>query len=400
MLTGKMVRVRYKGDALVPQFVPADDAEILDLASEILSVYRSAPGRTRGEVDADLEERFGDRPDQQLRQGLAKLLEDRSDFETPPGHSPTELRELVFAAAARSRRQQPDSFSRDQVLAEVGAPLHLDASLVDAGLFADLKDEQRLMRFQDTTAERLLERYNVSLVQAILLRAVQVDAVVRGASPPQIRQMLRAIKFHRLLAQFESGGKSKLTIRLDGPLSLFSATQKYGLQLALFVPTLLLCADFELKAQVLWGVERRPKNLAVTSEDGLVSHQSEQSQYVPAEVSMFAELFAKRIEAWRLEEASDVVTLGKTFWAPDFRLTHLASQRTVWLDVFGFWRKSALERHLAMLRNAQQPFILAISDSLKVDDADLDSLPTEVVRFRNMPLPDDVVRAAEMTLKL
>ena len=30
-----------------------------------------------------------------------------------------------------------------------------------------------------------------------------------------------------------------VTLNLDGPMSLFSATQKYGLQLALFLPTLL-----------------------------------------------------------------------------------------------------------------------------------------------------------------
>ena len=32
------------------------------------------------------------------------------------------------------------------------------------------------------------------------------------------------------------------TLQIDGPLSLFSATNKYGLQMALFLPSLLACA--------------------------------------------------------------------------------------------------------------------------------------------------------------
>ena len=40
---------------------------------------------------------------------------------------------------------------------------------------------------------------------------------------------------------------------IDGPLSLFSATTKYGLQVALFLPALLHCADFRLDAELRWG---------------------------------------------------------------------------------------------------------------------------------------------------
>ena len=46
---------------------------------------------------------------------------------------------------------------------------------------------------------------------------------------------------------------------IDGPLSLFSATNKYGLQMALFLPTLLLCRDFRLDAELRWGPKREPR---------------------------------------------------------------------------------------------------------------------------------------------
>ena len=59
-------------------------------------------------------------------------------------------------------------------------------------------------------------------------------------------------------------------LHLDGPMSLFTATQKYGLQLAFFLPALLHCHDFELKADLRWGAQRKPKRCCLKiSVDGI-----------------------------------------------------------------------------------------------------------------------------------
>jgi predicted nuclease of restriction endonuclease-like RecB superfamily len=72
-----------------------------------------------------------------------------------------------------------------------------------------------------------------------------------------------------------------------------------------------------------------------------------------------------------------------------------ATGNIVLLDILGFWRRSSAERHVEMLReHAGAPFIVAISDQLKIDDAELESLPDNVLRFRNMPLPDEVAKLA------
>ena len=148
----------------------------------------------------------------------------------------------------------------------------MPAADVEQGLFADLKSEQRLIRFKDTTPERLLDRYNVALAQAVLLRATSVTIEVRGESPARYRQLFRLIKFHRLICEIEAVKTAEIRLRLDGPLSLFTATQKYGIQLALFLPGLLNCKDFELTADLRWGPQRKPKRFVVSSDDSLVSH--------------------------------------------------------------------------------------------------------------------------------
>jgi predicted nuclease of restriction endonuclease-like RecB superfamily len=409
MLTGKMVRVRYARDRIIPHYLDVRDPAWVEMAERLIELFRGQEGKTRGELEEDLAEAFGDDPGQLVPQGLAKLLEDRCDFEVVSGHPPEKIRAAVFREASVARQStgemiteensspsaSPLTFDRDAVLRQAAAELELTPEVIEQGMFADLKSEQRLVKFDDVSPERLLQRYNVALAQAVLLRCTRVHVTVRGEPPQRYRQLLRQVKFHRLVCEVEKLGPDSFTLHLDGPLSLFSATQRYGLQLALFLPAVLLCRHFELRAELRWGAQRKPKVFLLTPADGLVSHYADAGMFVPAEVGLFAELFRKRVEDWELVEETDVLPLGAGFWVPDFRLVHRASGRFVYLEVLGFWRRASAEQHLARLRaHAGQPFLLAVSDQLHIEDADLVDLPAGIHRFRNMPLPDEIARLA------
>jgi predicted nuclease of restriction endonuclease-like RecB superfamily len=403
MLTANLVKVRFFRGRVLPRYIEADDATWLAVAERLLELFRGQEGRTRGDLDEDLKEACGDDPGQTVHQGLAKLLEDRCEFEVVSSHPPDQLRELVFHAATESRRRIAQDrgprvapFDRGAVLQQVAAPLGLTPDQVAEGLFADLKSEQRLTRFKDISAERLLQRYNVALAQAVLLRSVQVQVTIHNEPPQRFRQLLRLVKFHRLVCEVQRKNKDSIELTLDGPLSLFSATQKYGLQLALFLPAVLLCRDFELRADLRWGPKRRPALFELSRNDRLVSHLSETGMYVPPELAMFTELFRRKVDAWDIAEETEVLPLGQGFWVPDFRLTHLATGERVYLEVLGFWRRSSAEKHLERLRqHAGEPFLLAVSDQLRIDDAELEGLPGGICRFRNLPLPEEVARLAE-----
>src|SRR5262249_14786497 len=121
--------------------------------------------------------------------------------------------------------------------------------------------------------------------------------------------------------------------------------------------------------------------------------------YLPPELRMFAELFRKKVEDWDLREETGAYVLGAgtdlLYWVPDFRLVHRSTGRAVLLEILGFWRRASAEKHLERLRgHATEPFLLAVSDQLKVDDAELEGLPAGIHRFRQMPLPDEIARLA------
>ena len=71
----------------------------------LLELFRGQEGRTRGELEEDLADAFGDEGGQILYRGLAKLLEDRCEFEVVSGHPPEKLREAVFRAATELRQR-------------------------------------------------------------------------------------------------------------------------------------------------------------------------------------------------------------------------------------------------------------------------------------------------------
>jgi len=404
MLTGRLVRVRFARDKIIPIYLNVQEPGWQEAAERLLDLFRNAQGMTRGSLEEELREAFGSDPAQLVHQGLAKLLEDRCEFEVVSGHPPEELREAVFLAAARKRASAtailPPAFDRDAVLREVAEPLGMTLEAVDQGMFADLKSEQRLIRFKDITAEHLLQRYNVSLTQAVFLRSTCVHVTIRGETPQRYRQLLRLVKFHRLVCEIEKGDADSYLLHLDGPLSLFSATQKYGLQLALFLPAVLRCRDFELRAELRWGPQRKPKSFSLSPADGLVSHQPDTGVYVPPELAMFVDLFRKRIPDWDIVEDPNIYLLGDGFWVPDFRLTQRATGQGILLEVLGFWRRSSTERHLERLRKyAREPFLLAVSDQLHVEEALLEGLPATIHRFRQMPLPEEIVKLAAQQLQ-
>jgi predicted nuclease of restriction endonuclease-like RecB superfamily len=401
MLTGKLVRARQTRNRVVPLYLNSADPALLESAETLLGLFRNGGQRTRGELAADIQHLFGNDPVRVVYHGLAKLLEDRSEFETVSGLPPEQLREKVFQTAAEARQALTREnvrrvFDREQIIAGVAQSLELNPGVVDHSLFADLKSEQRLIRFKDTTPKRLLERYNVGLAQAVLLRSTRVRVLIRSESPQRYRQLLRIAKFHRLICEIERAAGEAYRLLLDGPLSLFTATQKYGVQLAMFLPAILLCHDFELDADLLWGAKKAAKSFSLTSADGLISHLPDTGTYVPPEMKMFVDLFKKTVTEWSIDDDTEIISLADGFWVPDFRLTHLPSGKTVLLDVLGFWRRASAQRHLERLRqHLGRPFLLAVSERLCIDEGELQSLPAGIHRFKQMPLPEEIARLAD-----
>src|SRR5271157_5257124 len=135
MLTGDLVRVRTSKERIIPLYLNRNSPQWLEAAESLLAIFREGVGVTRGEIEEEIDELFGGGGKATLvHRGLAKVLEDRAEFEVVADVPPDLIREKVFTAAAlarqkiRAARQGQEvriglsarsAFPRDAVLAAV-----------------------------------------------------------------------------------------------------------------------------------------------------------------------------------------------------------------------------------------------------------------------------------------
>ena len=416
MLTADLVQARsYRGEVR-PRYIDPADAGHLALARQLIEVFTAHLGRTRGELERALSDLLGAGTAFLLHRGLGKLLADRAVFETEAPGEPSLLRRATFEAAARAWRapETPGggpqaggdrslfAFSRRAVLEAVATARgpegeRLDPERLDQALFADLKDEQVLREWKPCSPGWLLNRYNVALAQAVLLRATELTVRLGPQRPEAQRALFRKVKFFQLLHRVERAREGGWVVRLDGPLSLFRASQRYGLQMASFLPTLLHFDDWSLTALLAWGKRRGERTFKLSPAAGLKPFGSLSGQWRPEELATFPAQFDKLGSQWEIECEADLVELGgQGVLVPDFAFRHRPSGRRAFLDVLGFWNRGAVAGRLALLRRrGPENLLLAVSRDLATGAEGLDELPGEVYVFRSMPLAREVLARLE-----
>ncbi len=402
MLTADLVAARVVKGEVRPRYVSPKDPAALELAGQVVAVFRDHVGRTREALDGALAALLGEGTEYLLHRGMAKLLADRAEFEVRAPCDPALLRRRLFEEAAKVHpavltADEVHKVTRDDVVARVAGELGVDPAKVTGAMYADLEGELVMTRGPDLEPLALVHRYNVGLAQAVLLRATSMTVEIEAGDPQRYRQLFRYVKFYRLMHAVSGTAQKGYTIRLDGPMSLFQLSQKYGLQLAEFLPALLLCGAWRASADVLWGKEKRPVTLRLSAEQGLVSHYPDKGVYVTREEQWLMDRFADLDTPWSLERRSEVIDLGgKGVLIPEFVLRQKVDGRVAYVEVMGFWKREYLEARLALLREAgPKNLVLAVPWRLRGSDAGLEGAPGEVLFFKDVIVAKELIERAE-----
>ncbi len=352
MLTKDMLRVRVAGDRVIPKFVKTDDPKLLGLARQLLDFYRPDRGLTRGEISESAEPVVKSCKDLKLASGLNKIIQDRCEFTHPAECDYAEIRRRLFAKSAEALRNAPDNIDFAGFKAQVMDGFESEADLDKDGVYADLPENEHLVNLKLLSPKELLERYNVSLVQSLLITCEKLTVRVASPEAGQLRKLFKYLKFFRLLAKIipesETGDDelpSKLRLEIDGPASLFDNTQKYGLQLAVFFPAVCALSNWELKAEVKYKNSERI--LKLDQKTGLVSHYRNFSDYVPEEIAMFHSLFREKVPDWEIVGDSPAFNLGGgELIFPDLSFRHIHQGTIFHLELFHRWHSFPLLRRL------------------------------------------------------
>ncbi|MBI4615791.1 MAG: DUF790 family protein [Planctomycetes bacterium] len=263
MLSRENLRVTVNGGTLRPAFLSPGRTEHTDLAAELLRLVAGSVGRTRGEIDEGVGALAAGVRAPRAAHGLWEVLAGASRFATADPGGAAGCRRTVFAAAAGARAA--GRFDRARVLAESAVRLGVPAVAVEDALYADLPSQDRLEVAADLDPIRLLERYNVRLVQGVLHSCVGFEAEADDDRPDTYQRLFAGLKENGLPFEAVSRREGNCRLRVAGP---HSPTRRFGSAVARFFPALLSCREWRLASDLVWGKGRRHVRLVLSHEDG------------------------------------------------------------------------------------------------------------------------------------
>ena len=374
--------------------------QYVDYAERMLTLYRHGVGQTRRELHrgvADILSAEQDCPARRVA-AFAKLLDDAAEYAKDHRGEAAKLRREVFHRAARRHPlvRQPDRLfeaSESEVKAEIAAALGRSWEAIEQGLFADVIDFHRLSRFPGyVDGAALLARYNVAQAQAALYGAVSLNVVATR----DLKTILRYAKLARLLHSISRVADNRWVLRFDGPASVLRETQRYGVNLAKFLPALIACQDWEMVAVIPKGSSGSRLRLMLSSRDGLRSHLPPLDEFDSSVEQALAEKWGDEPrEGWHLSRESEILFVNQHVFLPDFTFTHDDGRR-VHLEIVGFWTPEYLEAKAETLRRfAAEPVLVAVAASTA---ASLPELPQPPIVYKTrIKIPEllDRLRSTE-----
>ncbi len=279
MLTRELLRYKVAAGEIIPLLLPVTSAW-LAWAGKALELFRASPGRNMVEFQEEttaLAESSGHRA---ALRGFFQLLERRITLVPGPGEDDlARRRELLRRASARMREEALPSLSRWKVVAEQ----ELSTSGWQGPLYPEIPARRTVAAFEDMEAGALLERYNLALVQGMLLHAHSLELELPGSSPGQLRHLLRLLRFFGLVFKAEGEGRRLHIEEITEGLAGTPRRRAAGLaSLMAFLPQL----PFELEARLeIPGAE--PGRLRLDGGAGLRSSSPPFFDYVPDELRVF-----------------------------------------------------------------------------------------------------------------
>ncbi len=406
MLTKDLVRYRIRGKRLHPEFLDPGDSKLRQLSEALLAAFRESEGKSRTQLETESKLIVdASTCGAVIARGLEKLLFDRVDFATPLDDDLLAWRHQLFLQTSQLLSSE-ESFPSVDAFRQAAARTH-DQGLdeLTEKLFSDLPENQPVERFRSLSAERLLHRYNAALVQWLLLHSHGLTLTTRRHDTKAWRQFFRHLRFRQLLAEIQGSPTGECTIRVDGPLSLFEQTKKYGLALATFFPAVLPLPEWKLEAEIHLP-RRKAKRLILAHQAGLRPYVNHFLAHIPGEITLFETLFKERVPTWTLRPGEDFITLpGDAYGFPDFTAVH-PSGITAALELFHRWHGGPLKDRLTQLKSDPPvPLLIGVERRLAKHPEVATLLQGSAYfnrwgfLFRDMPSPDAVGKRLQQLLE-
>ena len=395
MLPSNLLIARTWKGMIRPAFAYLNKSN-LEVAEALVTLFNDHIGAKKGRLLEGAESYEGFGFDYRFVRGLTTLLERRCVFEVESDVDPLAARRRVFELASRDGIVT-SAEARTRVLKEAAGELEVSLESLERSLWSDLDSELVLKHFDPVDAESLLRYYNLSLLQTLLFKAVNLSFTAQS----NWKRILRGIKYLGLMYSIEHNYR-RLQVVVDCPLSLLKLTSQYGTAIAKLVPAIVGGGDWQLQAEVVRGQsgERRILRLELNSRrDGSLVQSLEPR--VAEEVvfdSSVEESFARRFQSldtgWTLTREPEPLVAGNHIMLPDFGFEKNGVK--AYLEIVGFWTPEYLRRKIEKLSQIRGENVIVAVDA-ELACAKLCELDAELIYYkRRVPLKPILTRLQEL----
>ncbi|MEM0127994.1 MAG: DUF790 family protein [Thermoplasmatales archaeon] len=247
-----------------------------DYCSAVLDLFNRNVGKTRGEIEESLKTMELKVQNPKILRGIALIMFRYSEFRKPSSLDAERVRKIVFSLALNPSISPSE---RKRILEKAASILVTDVAEVESALYGDMESNQILVSPKNTSPEILAKIFNREQIETVMMKSLWVEVLTEK----HFNEFIRSVRSKGLLYS-ESMDGNRHKIRVDGPVSIFEKSERYGVKLSLFIRDVLTHDDWEINAKVSLKERRTKKEFNYHLDDsisGIIDLGVEQQKKIP-----------------------------------------------------------------------------------------------------------------------
>ena len=251
------VRRSNKG-ILRPVFITEENS---DYCVAVLDLFKRSTGRTRGEIENELKNIELKVQNPKILRGLALIMFRLSKFAPPSQMDSVRVRRTIFSLA-KNPAVSPEE--RAEIIKRAAVLLVTEPPEIEGALYGDMEGNQILVSPCNLDPENLSRMFNLEQIETVMMKSLWVEISTRG----RMNEFVRSLRSKGLMYRAKKEG-DKYMLKVDGPVSIFEKSERYGTRLALFIRDVLKKEDFEINSLVSLKDGKRKKEYLYHIDDSV-----------------------------------------------------------------------------------------------------------------------------------
>ncbi|MCL5789108.1 MAG: DUF790 family protein [Candidatus Thermoplasmatota archaeon] len=213
-----------------------------DYCSSIIELFSKSIGKSRGEIEEELKTMELKVQNPKILRGLALIMFRSSEFVKPSPLDSEVVRKTIFSIA-RNPVVNPEE--REEIMERIASQMNSTPKEVDEAIYGDKESNLILVKPFDAPSDILSKKYNSEQIETVIMKSLWIEVSTTTHS----NDFIRSIRSKGLLYEERMDAQTHI-IRVNGPVSIFEKSERYGVKLALFVRYVLTHDDWEINASI------------------------------------------------------------------------------------------------------------------------------------------------------